>query len=63
MKMIKDLISNFKKNTGLLKEIWQLIVKNKKWWLIPFFLVLCLFVFSIILVGGGSILPAIYTLF
>jgi hypothetical protein len=51
------------KNVTVLKEIWALILKNKKWWLIPFFLILCLFVLAVLLVGGGAILPAIYAIF
>jgi len=61
--MFKRLFSDIKQSTKLLKEIWALIVKNKKWWLIPFFLVLVIFSLSIVLVGGGAILPAIYAIF
>ncbi len=60
---MKAFYINLKKTLAFLKEIWTLIVKNKKWWLLPFFLVLCLFAVTLAVVGGGAILPAIYAIF
>jgi hypothetical protein len=53
----------FKENTRILKEIFTLIKENKKWWLIPIFLIFALVSFLMIIAGGSSILPAIYALF
>ena len=47
----------------MLKEIFLLIKKTKKWWLTPIFLVLAFLSTFIVLAGGNSILPAIYALF
>ena len=46
----------------LLHEFWGLFGQNKKWWLLP--IVLALLVASaLIILGGTSIAPLIYTLF
>jgi len=50
-------------NTKMLKEIFQLIIDNKKWWLLPFFFVFATLSLFITLVGGGAVLPAIYAIF
>ncbi|MDP7322301.1 MAG: DUF5989 family protein [Bacteriovoracaceae bacterium] len=47
----------------MLKEIFLLIKENKKWWLMPIFMVLAFLSLFIVLAGGNSILPAIYALF
>ncbi|MAF77300.1 MAG: hypothetical protein CME63_10665 [Halobacteriovoraceae bacterium] len=60
---MKAFYINLKKTFTFLKEVWTLIVKNKKWWLIPFFILLCMFALMVALVGGGAILPAIYAIF
>ena len=52
-----------KANAHLLKEIYDLIRVNKKWWLLPIFFVFAIVSFLMVLVGGSSVLPAIYTLF
>ena len=52
-----------KANARLLKEIFDLIRLNKKWWLLPMFAVFAIISFLMVLVGGSSVLPAIYTLF
>ncbi len=50
----------FNENNKILKEIFLLIKENKKWWLLPIFLVFAIF---IVVAGGSSILPAIYSVF
>ena len=50
------------KRTSLPAEFWQFIVHNKKWWLIPIAAVLFLFG-VLMLLGGTSAAPFIYTLF
>lgn len=59
----KSLKENFKTNNKMLKEIFLLIKKNKKWWLMPIFFVFAILSLFLTLAGGSSILPAIYALF
>jgi hypothetical protein len=60
--------TNFEKaaaqETGgsLVKELWDFLRQNKKWWLLP--IILSLFVFGfLIFLSGTAIAPFIYTLF
>ena len=48
--------------SGLMSELFSMLMHNKKWWLTPIVLVLLLFGLLIIL-GGSSYAPFIYTLF
>ena len=48
--------------SGLISELFFMLMHNKKWWLTPIILVLLLFGLLIIL-GGSSYAPFIYTLF
>lgn len=45
---------------GLLREFWQFLRHNKKWWLLPLLIVLLLFGILIVLSGTGAA-PFIYT--
>jgi hypothetical protein len=47
---------------GFLREIWDFVRFNKKWWLTPIILILLL-LGAIILLGGTAAAPFIYTLF
>jgi hypothetical protein len=47
---------------GILREFWDFLVHNKKWWLLPILLVLLLFGILMIL-GSSAAAPFIYTLF
>jgi len=47
---------------GLIREFWDFLKHNKKWWLTPIILVLLLFGVLLIL-GGTAAAPFIYTLF
>ena len=49
-------------STGLLREFFDFLRHNKKWWLTPIILVLLL-VGLIIIFGGTAAAPFIYTLF
>ena len=49
-------------STGLLREFWDFISYNKKWWLTPIIVVLLLVALLIVL-GGSAAAPFIYTLF
>ena len=47
---------------GILREFWDFLRYNKKWWLTPIIAVL-LMVGLLILLGGTAAAPYIYTLF
>ena len=47
---------------GLVAELWEFLVTNKKWWLTPVIVVLLLFG-ALILMSGTAAAPFIYTLF
>jgi hypothetical protein len=47
----------------LIIELWQFALENKKWWMIPFFIVL-LTLSAILYLGSGSVAsPFIYSIF
>ena len=45
-----------------LKDLWGFMTARKKWWLLPLIIILLLIGLLIVL-GGTSIAPFIYTLF
>jgi hypothetical protein len=47
---------------GFVRELWDFLRLNKKWWLTPIILVLLL-LGGIIMIGGTAAAPFIYTLF
>jgi hypothetical protein len=47
---------------GLLRELWDFLKHNKKWWLIPILVALALVALLAIL-GGTGLAPFIYTVF
>jgi hypothetical protein len=47
---------------SFLREIWDFVRHNKKWWLTPIILILLL-LGAIIMLGGTAAAPFIYTLF
>ncbi len=47
---------------GLLREFWEFLGENRKWWLWPIIIVLLVFGLLMILSGTGAA-PFIYTLF
>ena len=47
---------------GFLRELWDFVRVNKKWWLTPILLVLLL-LGALLVIGGTSAAPFIYTLF
>lgn len=51
-----------KEAPGLLREFWDFLHHNKKWWLVPILLALLL-IGLLILWGGSAMAPFIYTLF
>jgi hypothetical protein len=46
----------------LVGELWAFLRHNKKWWLGPILVVLALAAVLVVL-GGGSLAPLIYTVF
>lgn len=56
-------LPKFETNTELLFFLLMLIKENKKWWLIPWLLVLAFLGLFVSLTGNTSILPVIYALF
>lgn len=58
-----SLAAKFKQNYLMLNEIFILLKTHKKWWLMPIFFIFAILSMFIVLVGGGSILPAIYAIF
>ena len=55
-------ITKEKTQGGFIHEFYSMLMHNKKWWITPIVLVLILFGLLIIL-GGSSYAPFIYTLF
>jgi hypothetical protein len=47
---------------GFLREMWDFVRVNKKWWLTPIIVVL-LVLGALIIIGGTAAAPFIYTLF
>ncbi len=47
---------------GLLREFWDFLKHNRKWWLVPILVVLLL-VGMLAVLGGTGLAPFIYTLF
>ena len=47
---------------SLLRELWDFLKFNKKWWLTPIIVVLLLFG-ALLLLAGTAAAPFIYTLF
>lgn len=50
------------KRSSILGEFVGFLLENKKWWLLPIFLVL-LGMGALVVLGGGPLAPYIYTLF
>jgi hypothetical protein len=48
--------------TGLVREFWDFLKHNKKWWLLPILIVLAL-VAVLAILGGTGLVPFIYTVF
>lgn len=48
---------------SFLKELWQFMKARKKFWLLPFMIVILLFGGLIVLTKGSAVAPFIYTIF
>ena len=53
----------FQSNWQLISGLFVIIIKNKKWWLLPPFFILAFLSLFVALASNQSILPAIYALF
>jgi hypothetical protein len=53
---------NQESSTGTTRELWQFIVENKTWWMLPILFVFGMFGILIALSGTGM-LPFVYTIF
>jgi hypothetical protein len=60
---LKSRKERVKESFSLIRELFKLLRENRKWWLLPFFIVLFLVSLLGILIGGSSILPTLYALF
>ena len=49
-------------NPGFFQDLFQFMKENKKWWLIPIVVVIVL-MGALVVLGGTSAAPFIYTLF
>ena len=58
----EKIINEEEKDKGFLNELFLMLKHNKKWWLTPIILVLLLFG-ALVIMGGSSYAPFIYTLF
>ena len=48
---------------NLLKEFWQYLIQNKKWWITPIMVMLLLLGALIFFTQSSAVAPFIYTLF
>ena len=47
----------------ILKEFFEFLMSNKKWWITPIIIVLVLLGFLLVFTSGSAVAPFIYTLF
>lgn len=55
--------TRLRQNFEIIKLLFKYVRENKKWWLIPFILVLAFFGIFISFVGSSSVMPILYALF
>jgi hypothetical protein len=58
-----DVRDSLKGNASLLAEFWRFIRYRKRYWLIPFFVVIFLLAVFIVLTESSAFAPFIYSLF
>jgi hypothetical protein len=51
-----------RRRPGLLREFWDFLKHNKKWWLLPI-LISLLILAALAILGGTGLAPFIYTVF
>jgi uncharacterized protein DUF5989 len=47
----------------VVRELWQFLTSNKKYWLLPIVMMLVALGGLLVLAGGSALAPFIYTLF
>jgi hypothetical protein len=47
----------------LIRDLWNYLMQNKKWWLIPLMITLLMVGFLLILAASSALSPFIYSLF
>jgi hypothetical protein len=55
-------IADQQKSTGILRELWQFLRHNRKWWMAPIVVALLL-VGLLTFLSGTAVAPFIYSLF
>jgi hypothetical protein len=55
-------VPELEQNPGFVADLMQFLVQNRKWWLIPIVLVFAV-VGGLLILGGTSAAPFIYSLF
>ena len=60
---MKEWKKRWGQNREVLTALYILLKQNRKWWLIPIFIVLAFLSLFIALTGNQALLPAIYALF
>jgi hypothetical protein len=71
MQLNKDKISSLEKSEeappattwGFLVFVFKAVIKKKKYWLLPFWILLLAIAITLFLTGNGALLPAIYLAF
>lgn len=51
------------KAPSFLRELWDFIRTNKKWWLMPIIIVLLLISILVLLTANSALAPFLYTIF
>ena len=49
-------------DSGIIRELLQFLAHNRRWWMLPFLVVL-LFIGLLVILSGTAAAPFIYTLF
>jgi hypothetical protein len=62
-KDLKKIVNNAKKYIEVVTALFILMKENKKWWLLPIFIIFAILSFFICLTGNQPVIPAIYSIF
>ncbi len=60
---MKNWLSAFVSNSGVIGELFLYLWKNKQWWLIPLVIVIVIFGILLVFAAASGVGPFIYTLF
>lgn len=59
----RDILKGMKSRKEFLLTLFKMIKERHKWWLLPVLILLAILSLFANILGGGTILPAIYTFF